>query len=68
MTLKDSIVYQRNVPTTPSLRKTHRISDECDPVSYTKWEWFHNMQSPFGWLLTELDRVRLGPIRFVPYD
>ena len=59
MTLGDPILCQRNVPTTPILRKTHRISDQCDPVSCTKWERFHDVQGPLGWLLAKLYRVRL---------
>ena len=40
MALGDSILRQRNVP---AQRKTHRITDKCDPVSYAKRERFYDV-------------------------
>lgn len=50
---------QLNVPATLDLRETQRIADNCDPLSYAKWKWLHDMQCPLGRLLAELYRVLL---------
>ena len=65
--LENSILCQQNVPTAPSPRKTHRISNKCDPVSRVKWEWLYDVQGPLGRLVADLYHVWFEPIQFVSW-